>query len=85
MFSMDTHYRIPSFKKFHIILYMRNNGSIITFKTQDIYRHNASFKRAMNELHDKKLILIKQLKTGNEYKLSGFGEQLGLILNELAA
>lgn len=65
-------------------MFMKNNGNIITFKEQDIYRHNISFKRAMRELHEKKLVLIKQLRTGNLYKLTDFGEHLAMILNELA-
>lgn len=65
-------------------MFMRNNGNIITFKEQNIYSHNVSFKRAMKELHDKNLVLIKQLRTGNRYKLTDFGEHLADVLNELA-
>jgi len=84
MLSMYTQSRIPSNKKLHLIIYMKNNGNIITFKTQKIYKHNISFKRAMKELHDKKVVLFRQLRTGNEYKLTDFGEVLGMCLNELA-
>lgn len=84
MLSMAIQPRIPSNKKLHLILYMKNNGNIITFKTQQIYRHNISFKRAMKELHDKKVVLFRQLRKGNEYKLTDFGEVVGMCLNELA-
>jgi hypothetical protein len=63
---------------------MEANGGIITFKKQQIYKNNHSFKLAMKSLHDKKLVLIRQLRLGNEYKLTDNGEYLGMILNELS-
>lgn len=85
MYSVDTHYSVPSLKKLHLILEMVNNGEIITFHTQTVYKCNNSFKRAMKQLHDKNVVLVRQQKTGNEYKLTGFGRNLGEILNELTA
>lgn len=82
---MDAHPRMLSNRKFHIILFMKNNGNITTFKEQNIYKHNASFKRAMKELHIKKLVMIKQQRIGNLYKLTNFGEHLGMMLDELAS
>ena len=83
MFSMDAHSRIPSVNKLHLIMFMQKNG-IITFKEQNVYKCNRSFKKAMKELHDLNLVLIRQLRTGNQYKLTNFGENLGMMLNELA-
>lgn len=83
MLSVPTCPSIPSNKKFHIILFMRKNGEIINFKDQDIYNHNISFKRAMRDLHRKKLVMIKQLRTGNLYRLTDMGRALGLILDEI--
>lgn len=84
MLSVDTHPKIPSNKKFHLILFMRKNGNITNFKEQNIYKCNASFKRAMKDLHDRKVVLMKQMRTGNQYKLTHLGLVLGGILDELA-
>lgn len=68
--------------KMRIIVYMIKNKDVITFKEQNVYKHSASFKRAMRELNEKKVVLIRQLRTGNQYKLSNMGRTLGLILDE---
>jgi len=70
-------------KKQVILIIMKNNAEVITFKKQQIYKNNKSFKKAMKEMHDKKLVLINQLRTGNEYKLTEKGEHLGMIFDEL--
>ena len=83
---MDGHLETPhllSYKKLHLIIFMFNNGKIINFKMQNIYKDNRSFKKAMKELHGKNIVLINQQKKGNEYKLTLQGEHLGGILNEL--
>lgn len=77
---MDIQPSVMSNKKFRIVLFMAKHENIITFKTQKIYSHNMSFKRAMNDMHDRGLVLIKQQRTGNLYKLSDFGEVLGRVL-----
>lgn len=72
---------IPSVMKLRLIQKMASNGGIVTFKTQNVYKCNRSFKRAMHDLHDRKLVLIRQCPRGNEYKLSYNGMVLGKILN----
>lgn len=84
MLSVDIQPSVVSNKKLHILMVMASNSDIISFRNQKIYKHNNSFKRAMNELHDKGLVLIKQQRTGNLYKLSDIGRRLGRILNEIA-
>lgn len=82
---MHTYRRMPSMQKFHLIMEMTQNGEIITFRTQTVYKCNRSFKKAMKQLHDHDVVMVRQQRTGNEYKLTGFGKNLGEILNELAA
>lgn len=79
------HYSVPSMKKLHLIMEMAKNCEIMTFRTQTVYKCNISFKRAMKELHDRDVVLVRESRSGNEYKLTGFGRNLGEILNELAA
>lgn len=74
---------INSPKMILLLIEMFRNGGIITYKKQDVYLHNASFKRAMKDMHRLKLVLMRQERTGNEYKLTNFGYNLGMMLNEL--
>lgn len=83
MLSVHAHYKFISQQKLHLILLMSDKG-VICFKDQEIYKCNRSFKRALKDLHDKELVLIRQMNDGNEYKLTNMGQILGRILNEIS-
>jgi hypothetical protein len=68
---------------------MYGNNKIVTFKEQDIYKSNKSFKKAMKSLHEKDIILCRAIRTDNkkdcfnQYKLTIFGEHIAEILKRI--
>lgn len=81
---MHARLKCISHKKIRILILMRN-FKIITFDTQDIYRNNISFKRAMADLRKLGLVVMRQVPLSkNEYKATDFGSRIGCDFHELA-
>lgn len=77
---MESMYPFPDRLQRDVIVFMLENG-IISFERQKIYRNNISFKRAMKNLHDLKIVVCKHVKnSSNEYKLTPLGEHVAELL-----
>lgn len=72
----------PFPNKWERALILEMVGKIIKIENQTIYTNKLSFKHAMKNLHDLKLVVWKQNNNGNEYKLTSFGEHIAEILQD---